>query len=804
MHQCSICQSDKLKQTNHITFGLWKVPSDTSPQLIRDTADYPIVECESCSHVQVAAQYNDSLFNTLYFHAEQSEVTWHESLLGNYQAYYDMVKFTISELETCQHIADFGCGPGGLLSAFHYWFNEQDNLDSVQLHGIDFNPRCTLDFVQYNSADLNDTSAVKACAIDQGFDLVCSSHVLEHMLYPVQYLASLKDTLSPNGKVFIEVPDFSHSITRQIAGQTNLVNMQHIQYFTAKTLSTCVQKAGLQVVKIKQVTTGYIPRLMVLLSKRDDTKPDLDDQLASMCSHKASTVITQFVQDIHDKRLAFVNTIEKAVSEKRQVGLWGIGSDFYLMKRDIKKFSDLLESPFVSLFDYEHAGKQIEDKQILNSNEIPDFSGSVYILPTLLETRDKLNKVSELWETQVIDTWVEDMLDVDGLVEQGCQICQSAQWRVVDTLNTGVWENEGNVLKRDELALTIGECQNCKHTQMMTPYSRQTFEKLYFSNDSQPEMWHTAANQADPYQEMVDFIKAEVSSVECAADFGCGEGSLMRTMQKGVFAKEVLGFDFHIVGQSNDIQRVACDLNSTQSIKDCEKERVFDLVTTSHVLEHVINPIMFLHAIASRLSENGKLFIEVPDASACNRHLQLHSNNLVHGQHIHYYTRDSLEKIAARAGLKMCKVNQLVTGDIPRLQMLFVKNDHIPKFYPDITESAFATVNARFEQFNRNIGELYQKTIKALSTHKKIALWGVGGDFYQLTKQYPDITSLIENESIVLFDASHKGLVFCGNTIKDSANLAGSELPVVITPMYWPTRAKMLELAKTWSIQIFV
>lgn len=810
MTQCSLCKTDNLTNVNALTFGLWRENHVTNANgesqeapLVRDTRDYDIVECLNCGHVQMSADYSQAMFESLYFHSEQSEVVWHESLLGNYQSYQDMVRFTSDVLPSCNHIADFGCGPGSLLSAFNNYFEANNNLSSAKLYGIDFNPRCTYDYIKYLSADLNQFSQIQRCAIAEGFDLVCSSHVLEHVVDPVNYLRGLASTLHQRGKVFIEIPDFSHIINRQLAGQSNLVNMQHIQYFTAKTLAFCIREAGLQVLKFKQVTTGYIPRLMVLLVKPNVFDTDVYDELVASTADTATIVIEHFLAQTAEKRSALVKDLYQQVSQNKRIGLWGIGADFYLMHRDIPKFNTLLQSSKVTLFDYEHAGKQVAGKTILASSTIPEFDGPVYMLPVLLETREKLNKVCEPWLADVIDPFIQDMLDIEGLDEQACQICQNNNWLAIKTLDTGVWKTDGGQLERDELHFKIGECLACKHTQIYTPYDETTFEKLYFSGDQQPQMWHTKSEQTSPYLEMVEFFRDDLVDIKNVADFGCGEGLLIREIKQAQAKLDVVGFDFNIQGEAADITRIKCDLNDYKDIRHTYGGVKFNLITSSHVLEHVISPIMFLHALKSRLHVKGLIFIEVPDASACHQNLQLHSNNLVHGQHIHYYTKDSLTIIAARAGLTLQKQRQFVSGDIPRLQMLFSVTENPPKFFPVTEESAITTVMSRFTQYELHLKLLNDKVISLLQKFGKVALWGIGGDFHQLTRFNPSIVSAIEAAELVLFDANLKGLTYLSQPIQDSAHLADIEMPIVITPMYWPTRATMLNLSEPWSSSIF-
>jgi 2-polyprenyl-3-methyl-5-hydroxy-6-metoxy-1,4-benzoquinol methylase len=809
--ECSLCKTDRLIKVNSLTFGVWReTASDATVsstdhllQIERDTRDYDIAQCANCEHVQTNADYTQDLFETLYFHSQQEEVVWHESLLGNYQPYQDMVRFTGELLDTCKHIADFGCGTGSLLSAYRNHFETNGLLTFPNLYGIDFNPRCTYEYINYVSADLNQISQIESCAIPQGFDLVCSSHVLEHVVDPVNYLRGLASTLQEQGKIFIEVPDFSRVITKQLAGHSNLINMQHIQYFTTRTLAFCARQAGLSILNFEQVTTGYIPRLLVLLAKPDLSNYDLYDELVAATPYSASNVVDTLLAHMAQKRATLVDILKVQVSQNNSVGLWGVGSDFYLMQRDIPQFNELLKSPKVTQFDYEHGGKQIAGKPIIASVMIPEFDGQVYMLPMLLETRTKLSQVCEPWCVSVIDPYTQDMLDIEGLEKQACQVCQNNNWLPIDTLHTGVWRTNDGQIKRDELHFKIGECKACKHTQIYTPYDASVFDKLYFSSEQQPQMWHTTPEQISPYAEMVEFFKDELTNIQNVADFGCGEGLLMQEIKQALPLLNVVGFDFNIQGEASDITRIKCDLNDFNDIKNTYNGTLFNLITSSHVLEHVINPVMFLHALKSRLHANGLIFIEVPDASACHQNLQLHSNNLVHGQHIHYYTKDSLTIIAARAGLTLRKQRQFVSGDIPRLQMLFSITESPPRFFLIPEESAITTVRSRFTQYNAHLTLLSNAVTRLLQEFEEVALWGVGGDFHQLTRFNPSVLAAIEQGKIILFDVNLKGLIYATKPIQDTAKLSGLTIPTVITPMYWPTRANMLNLSATWSAPVF-
>lgn len=78
---------------------------------------------------------------------------------------------------------------------------------------------------------------------DGGFDLVSMFHVLEHLPEPVRALRDIARLLSPQGLLFIEVPD--------VAGMSSPKNTffrAHTLYFSAHSLRSLAQAAGFEVV----------------------------------------------------------------------------------------------------------------------------------------------------------------------------------------------------------------------------------------------------------------------------------------------------------------------------------------------------------------------------------------------------------------------------------------------------------------------------------------------------------------------------------------------------------------------------
>jgi SAM-dependent methyltransferase len=81
----------------------------------------------------------------------------------------------------------------------------------------------------------------------EGFDLVVSFHVLEHVPAPLDFLAALKKVLKPGGEFVVEVPNVDDVLVGVYQVPSYLqfyFQKAHLYYFSKKTLALVLKKAG--------------------------------------------------------------------------------------------------------------------------------------------------------------------------------------------------------------------------------------------------------------------------------------------------------------------------------------------------------------------------------------------------------------------------------------------------------------------------------------------------------------------------------------------------------------------------------
>ena len=384
---CRLCGAEQWENFSSVTFGVWK---ESDNELLRDSKQYPLGECQQCGHVQVTCEYTTELFSTLYFHSTQEAVMWHEELIGSDSPYQDMVEFTFSDKEP-KLVVDFGCGEGKLLSV------ASSIYESSQLIGIDFNDRFVLKNADYVSHDLNNLADLPCSAWPNGIDLATASHVLEHVVEPVDFLSHINSHLNQDGTIFIEVPDFTHPHDSNLIGKSNLVNLQHIHYFTADSLTYAAQQAGLQVIKLQHVTTGYIPRLQGLF-KRGTGQSSRQTNFAKF---DAINAVRYYQAVCRGRRQKFAQALLQQIEFNKVTGIWGLGADFYELLIESPELIQAIKAGTLVLFDYAHKGKQFLSQTILCSSDISKQTFKVFICPVLVETAIKMREVSQHWQNVV-------------------------------------------------------------------------------------------------------------------------------------------------------------------------------------------------------------------------------------------------------------------------------------------------------------------------------------------------------------------------------------------------------------------
>lgn len=125
------------------------------------------------------------------------------------------------------------------------------------------------------------------------FDLIRLSHVLEHMRDPVRSLKVLREWLTDDGILYIEVPDLIDEARRKVRGR--IFHYGHIFNFSPSTMRSAAARAGLE--ELVQSAARYGDVTAGFFKKGRETTPDearSDDNAArvraALATHNARLV----------------------------------------------------------------------------------------------------------------------------------------------------------------------------------------------------------------------------------------------------------------------------------------------------------------------------------------------------------------------------------------------------------------------------------------------------------------------------------------------------------------------------------
>lgn len=119
--------------------------------------------------------------------------------------------------------------------------------------------------------------------------------------------------------------------------------------------------------------------------------------------------------------------------------------------------------------------------------------------------------------------------------------------------------------------------------------------------------------------------------------------------------------------------------------EDYKAEHKYDIIVVGFVLEHVVDPKMILELYRTYLSDNGKMYIAVPNAEALNRRLgfeagllkdlgQLSETDIKLG-HKRYFTVNTITKLCKNVGLKITAIEGIYLKPFTTKQILSLNLD---------------------------------------------------------------------------------------------------------------------------------
>jgi 2-polyprenyl-3-methyl-5-hydroxy-6-metoxy-1,4-benzoquinol methylase len=218
------------------------------------------------------------------------------------------------------------------------------------------------------------------------------------------------------------------------------------------------------------------------------------------------------------------------------------------------------------------------------------------------------------------------------------------------------------------------ECNNC-HTQRILPkaLNDQSSAAVLYNEYNIPNFPDLQREQfiASMLKRLSE-VQIDLGPGKKILDVGCGSGILLEYICKQ-FGCSGTGIDVdqRRIAKAQARSRYAnfkCELFDGAKIGE-----KYDIIFSTAVIEHVVDPLNFLKQFHPALADGGSLFLLTPNARSLNyRLLRSWWRELLSlGEHIYLFTPGSLELCAGQSGFKLVKFS----SDFDRASLQFRARD---------------------------------------------------------------------------------------------------------------------------------
>lgn len=307
--RCKLCSSEKIAELGNVGYMPASVTSDSKLCAIQAK----VYICQDCKHVQKFYS-NDKEFSAInsvyenyvpnYLSHGNEQISFPEDLQPRPRTFHAIEK-CISFFPKAGKILDIGTGNGSVLKS------ASKLLPNWQLYAFDI-----LDTYKEEVLKIPHVESFFSGTIDgldsTQYDLIVLWHTLEHIFNPIEVLTKLKNRLTHDGYLLVQVPDIRRN-------PFDLAVIDHYSHFTFKRLAELVHSLGLVI-----VADGYewTHNCLTLLLKKNSFSPSA----ATAHFHDAEDIEPEsyfyWVNETLEHFRCTINTLDYAIFGTGMASIW--------------------------------------------------------------------------------------------------------------------------------------------------------------------------------------------------------------------------------------------------------------------------------------------------------------------------------------------------------------------------------------------------------------------------------------------------------------------------------------------------
>ena len=207
-----------------------------------------------------------------------------------------------------------------------------------------------------------------------------------------------------------------------------------------------------------------------------------------------------------------------------------------------------------------------------------------------------------------------------------------------------------------------GICKFCGNVQQIEYYNADTlsiFYEEYYSSIYRNGITIDATyeRQRRKGSEIFNYCKDFLQSKAKILDIGCSSGGVLSIFSEKNFICRGCDYDDTYLSFGRE-RGLDLTLGGVQQLPPDER---YDLIILRHVLEHIPDPVKFLHEVKGILSENGKIYIEVPSMeNVLDGGYDFDYSAYFQNAHFIHFTVHSIQDLMQMSGLQIEKSDRYI------------------------------------------------------------------------------------------------------------------------------------------------
>lgn len=343
----------------------------------------------------------------------------------------------------------------------------------------------------------------------------------------------------------------------------------------------------------------------------------------------------------------------------------------------------------------------------------------------------------------------------ESIVVDHCRVCHSR--RVVKT----ACRKRYYLINLDAVvSLSYVVCQDCQFI-FQGEYVGDDFLNAYYRSSPMLRRAEPTPFEIDQNVRQATFVSAHIDLPgKRVVEIGAHAGAFLRHLH------DAFGCEAYFDDLSEEARRVLASQPGLIDFRTLPAGSTVDVVVLRHILEHIFDLDGFLRYVRSMLTDDGALFIEVPDWS----YLDASTDPLIF-EHLNQFSTHNLVLLMRRNGWQCEAIQKSIHPDDPatpnRVQRFIFRAARLPLPGDQAIADAFDRFLSRhYGAANRAIDAL----VSSLAPSQRIALYPAS----HLTFSALLETTLASANIVGMFDIDTKkhGKVVEGITVRPAGDLA--------------------------------